>query len=71
MLTLKVALSAWMFFIAIRRRRRIADAVAVQPGRLRAIAAALGHVNTVVILGVVVFLLSDVLRYIVEQELGG
>ncbi len=70
-LALKVALSAWMFFIAIRRRRRIADAVAVRPGRIRAVAAALGHVNMVVILGVVVFLLSDVLRYIVEQELGG
>ena len=69
-LALKVTLSAWMFFIAIRRHRRIADA-ATQPGRIRAIAAALGHVNTVVILGVVVFLLSDVLRYIVEQELAG
>ena len=70
-LALKVSLSAWMFFIAIRRHRRIADAVAVQPGRIRAIAAALGHVNMVVILGIVVFLLSDVLGYIVEQELGG
>ena len=70
-LALKVALSAWMFFIAIRRRRRITDAVSVRPGRIRAVVAALGHVNTVVILGVVVFLLSDVLRYIVEQELAG
>ena len=70
-LALKVALSAWMFFIAIRRRRRLADAVAVRPGRIRAVAAALGHVNMVVVLGVVVFLLSDVLRYIVEQELAG
>ncbi|MCY4581324.1 MAG: hypothetical protein OXE50_00770 [Chloroflexi bacterium] len=70
-LGLKVALSAWMFFIAVRRRRRIADAVAVKPGRIRAVAAALGHVNTVVILGAAIFLLSDVLRYIVEQELGG
>ena len=70
-LALKVALSAWMFFIAIRRRRRIADAVAARSGRIRAVAAALGHVNMVVILGVVVFLLSDVLRYIVEQELDG
>lgn len=70
-LALKVALSAWMFFIAIRRRRRVAEAVTTSPGRIRAIAAALGHVNTVVILGIVVFLLSDVLRYIVEQELGG
>ena len=42
-----------------------------RPGRIRAVVAALGHVNTVVILGIVVFLLSDVLRYIVEQELGG
>ena len=70
-LAVKVALSAWMFFITISRRRRIAEAVAVRPGRIRAIAAALGHVNMVVILGVVVFLLSDVLRYIVEQELEG
>lgn len=70
-LALKVALSAWMFFIAIRRRRRIAEAVTLRTGRIRAVAAALGHANTVVILGVVVFLLSDVLRYIVEQELAG
>ena len=60
-----------MFFIAIRRRRRLAEAAAVRPGRIRAVAAALGHVNAVVILGIVVFLLSDVLRYIVEQELAG
>ena len=70
-LAVKVLLSAWMFFIAVSRRRRIVEAAAVRPGRLRAIAAALGHVNMVVILGVVIFLLSDVLRYIVEQELGG
>ena len=70
-LALKVALSAWMFFIAIRRRRRIAEAAAVRTGRIRAAAAALGHVNVVVVLGIVVFLLSDVLRYIVEQELAG
>ena len=68
-LALKVTLSAWMFFIAIRRRRRIAEAVTLRTGRIRAVAAALGHANTVVILGVIVFLLSDVLRYIVEQEL--
>jgi len=42
-LALKVALSAWMFFIAIRRRRRLAEAIAVRPGRIRAVAAALGH----------------------------
>ena len=70
-LALKVALSAWMFFVAIRRRRRLAEAVALRSGRIRAVAAALGHVNAVVILGIVVFLLSDVLRYIVEQELAG
>ena len=70
-LALKVTLSAWMFFITIRRRRRIAEAVTARSGRIRAVAAAVGHANMVVILGIVVFLLSDVLRYIVEQELAG
>ena len=69
-LTVKVALSAWMFFLVIGRRGRSAASEA-RRGRLRGAVNALGHVNTTVVLGVVVFLLSDVLRLIVERGLAG
>jgi uncharacterized membrane protein len=66
-LGLKIALSAWMFFLVIGRRRRArADA---PRGRLRMAADALGHVHMTVVLGLAVFLLSDVLRALVERGL--
>ena len=61
-IAVKVALSAWMFFIAISRRRRIAEAAAQPSGRVRAVARAAGHANMIVVLGVVIFLISDLLR---------
>ena len=67
-LGVKVALSAWMFFLTVGRRGRRSDDA--QPrGSLRAAANALGHVNMIVLLGIAVFLLSDVLRYMVERGL--
>ncbi len=69
-LAVKVALSAWMFFLAVGRRRR-SDGGAAPRGRFRGMIDALGHVNMTVILGIIVFLLSDVLRLLVEQGLKG
>ena len=67
-LGVKIALSAWMFFLTVGRRGRRLDGA--QPrGSLRAAANALGHVNMIVLLGIAVFLLSDVLRYMVERGL--
>jgi uncharacterized membrane protein len=64
-LAVKVALSAWMFFIAINRTRR-AITQANGHGGFRAVLRALGHVNMTVILGLIVLFLSEVLRYIIE-----
>ncbi len=70
-LAVKVALSVWMFFLAVGRRGRAArDAGEGRRGRVRGIVDALGHVHMTVILGVIIFLLSDVLRLIVERGLG-
>ena len=67
-LGVKIALSAWMFFLTVGRRGRRSDDA--QPrGSLRTAANALGHVNMIVLLGIAVFLLSDVLRYMVERGL--
>ena len=69
-LAVKVALSAWMFFLVLSRRRGRAEPSEGR-GRLRVAVNALGHVNTTVILGMGIFLLSDVLRLIVERGLAG
>lgn len=64
LIAVKVALSAWMFFIAVSRRKRLLAAAAQPAGRVRAIAGALGHVNMTVVLGVIIFLVSDLLRVV-------
>ena len=64
LIAVKVALSAWMFFIAISRRKRLLEAAAQPAGRIRAIARALGHINMIVALGVIIFLASDLLRVV-------
>jgi putative copper export protein len=66
-LGLKIALSAWMFFLVVGRRSR-SDAPV---GKLRNAINALGHINLTVILGAIVFLLSDILRMLVERQLAG
>ena len=68
-LAVKIALSVWMFLLASGRRRRGAPADDPPRGRLRAAADALGHVNMTVVLGIVVFLLSDILRLLFERNL--
>ena len=68
----KVLLVAWMIFIVRARRRPTGPSF---PGRtrrgLRAVSYALGHINTAVALGIAVFVLSDVLRWLVERSLAG
>ena len=66
-LALKVALSVWMFFLSAGRRP--ASPEEPRQSKFRAAANALGHVNATVVLGLVVFGLSDVLRYLVEHDL--
>jgi len=67
-LGVKIALSAWMFFLTLNRGGRTPE-ISGQ-GRIRSAVNALGHVNMTVVLGVIVFLLSDILRILVEHELG-
>ncbi len=74
-LGLKVVLSVWMFALVRDRRRhaRVLDALDQRPpppttlwGK---IAAAVSGYNTLVILGVVIFFLSDLLKVLYEIEL--
>ena len=68
-LGLKIALSAWMFFlVAGRRPRATTDG---HKGRLRSAVNALGHINMTVVLGAIVFLLSGILGMLVERQLAG
>lgn len=67
-LAAKIALSGWMFLL-VSGRRRGARTDGAPRGRLRAAANALGNVNTTVVLGIVVFGLSDVLRLLFERNL--
>lgn len=74
-LGVKVVLSVWMFALAHDRRRRTWTLSALgegpdRPATLRGkIAAALSGYNTLVVLGVVIFLLSDLLKVLFEIEL--
>ena len=68
-LSVKVALVGWMFFIIQARRRR--PATSPPQGRLGKAVSALGNINMTVVLGIVVFVLSDVLRWLVERDLAG
>ncbi len=66
-IAVKVALSAWMFFLAVGRRGRRAGGEG--RGRARGLINALGHAQMTVVLGIIIFLLSDVLRLLVERGL--
>ena len=67
-LAAKVALAGWMFLLVQARRRRAVEAAATVWGKL---GRALGSVNLTVLLGVVVFALSDLLGWLVERSLAG
>jgi putative copper export protein len=66
-LGLKILLSGWMFFLVAGRRSRSKGEAA--KGRFRAAVNALGHINMTIVLGAIVFLLSDILRMMVERQL--
>lgn len=66
-LGIKVALSAWMFFLTVNRRGR-REPSATQ-SRFHGAINALGHINMTVVLGIIVFLLSDILQWLVVREL--
>jgi uncharacterized membrane protein len=67
-LGVKVTLSVWMFLLTVGRRgqRRRDES---DEGPLKSAVSALGSINMTVVLGIIVFLLSDVLRLIVERGL--
>ena len=68
-LSAKVLLAGWMFLIVQTRRRRGAEGTSRRGwGK---VANALEHVNMTVVLGLVVLVLSDVLRWLVERGLEG
>jgi len=71
---IKIALAVWMFALARGRRRRLAlwdseAEPAVVPSRLRGMARAVSGYNAIVILGIIVFLLSDLLKVLFEAAL--
>jgi uncharacterized membrane protein len=74
-LGLKIALSAWMFFLVTgRRSRATTDGPTTANGtkrRLRKAVNSLGHINMTVVVGAIIFLLSDILRMLVERQLAG
>ncbi len=71
-LGIKIALSVWMFILARGRRRRTAlidmyrQNPDPRPGAFRKIIRAISGYNTIVILGVIVFLLADLLKTLYE-----
>ena len=73
-LAVKILLALWMFYLALSRRRTIAQASASQTRETSALwqkaARAVSGYNLIAILGVLVFLLSDLLRFLVEKALG-
>ena len=71
----KIALSVWMFALAWSRRRRtvVTEAFRTQEttptGRLGKVLRAVSGYNRIVILGLIVFLLSDLLKTLFELAL--
>ncbi len=68
-LAIKIAAAGWMFAAVWNRRRGTPAAPASAVSRRRALLGAMGGVNVTVVLGLVVFFISDLLRFLVEQEL--
>jgi uncharacterized membrane protein len=66
-LGVKITLSAWMFFLSIGRRSR--SKKVEDQGRIRTVINSLSHINMTVVLGITVFLLSDILAWLIRNEL--
>ncbi len=75
-LAVKIALSIWMFVLARSRRSPIrltnsnAGAPQTRTGLQRVLRSVSGY-NTIVIFGIIVFLLSDLLQALFEMDLPG
>ncbi len=75
-LAAKVLLALWMFYMVLTKRRRInqerpAEASsASKPIWFKAARIVYGY-NLIVVLGILVFLLADLLRFLVEKGLAG
>jgi uncharacterized membrane protein len=67
-LGIKITMSAWMFFLTAGRRGKSSQDEG--RGRIRSAINSMGHVNMTVLLGIIVFLLSDILALLVRNELG-
>ena len=74
-LGVKVSLALWMFYIVLSRRRRAIDTVDQNGLSSRPLPQRIGRTlsgyNTVVVLGLLVFLMADLLRFLVERALAG
>ncbi len=68
-LAVKIALSVWMFLLVRARRRRAAARPAAAPGKLQKLARAVSGYNAIVVLGIIVFLLADLLKVLYEIAL--
>ncbi|MBI2872269.1 MAG: hypothetical protein HYY00_03660 [Chloroflexi bacterium] len=72
-LALKVTLALWMFWTAraLRARRTGLSGQGSARRGLRYVAAALTSAQATLVVGVIVILLSDILRFLVERGLSG
>ena len=74
-LAVKIVLSIWMFVLASRRRRRVEltetyrESESLPQGLPQRALRAISGYNTIIILGVVVFLLADLLKVMYEMAL--
>ena len=76
-LGVKTALSAWMFLLVreLRRRSEALEAYREQPppagNKLRGLARSVSGYNALIIIGIIVFFLSDLLKILFELALDG
>ena len=77
-LAVKISLALWMFYLVLSRRRRIPITKASQAldspvshSLGQKVGRAVSGYNLIVIFGVIIFLLSDILRFMVEKALAG
>lgn len=70
-LVVKILLAGWMFALVWTRRQDTSVLSPAPSGWLRTAIGSLTNINATLVLGPVVFFLSDLLRFLVERELSG
>ena len=71
-LSIKIGLALYMFYLVRFLRPRTYSEASTDAGKgLRRLTAAFTGATAVLVLGVIVFLLADILRALVENDLGG